>query len=165
MYDKQIDVIEQVQRDRAKLVDNRKIGLVSKIGKIKEATNEASHVRKSKSDFVITHQYSSMFKTLSELSEIKPDKVDSLLNFLRYETTVPMDVPSPGFLIQREQWKLIAKFHTKEVKDPMAVALNQSGDINASYETGIKGRGGGFLVQRSIRGRAAEMGLRISLLV
>ena len=40
-----------------------------------------------------------------------------------------------------------------------------AGDRHRPRSNKVKTPGGGFLVQRSIRGRAAEMGLKISLLV
>ena len=137
VFDKQIDETENVRKERVKNLEDKKKSLVSDINKMKEAKQKTTDLSMTKSEFLITYNYPSMSKALHELSKAKPKAAEKSLGFLRFES-LPADIPSPGYLVKREGWKLARTFPIK-LKDPLGIAINHDGDIAVtSFVKGVK---------------------------
>ncbi|XP_072044839.1 uncharacterized protein [Amphiura filiformis] len=136
--DKEIDKIDQIHEDRLLDIENKKKVLESEVDKWEEAKQQASDIPALNSDFLITHRYSSLSKKLNEMSLSKPVTAGKSLGHLTFES-LPLVVPTIGYLLQRQRWRLIDQFPTSGIMQPYGIALNHEGDIAViSFAKGVQ---------------------------
>ena len=138
VFDQQVADVNHLHKYRIKAIERKKNAHEAGISKMDEACEEAGNLIATKVEYLITHKYPSLSKTLDALSSAQPLAPGKALGHVKFEAAI-MKVPQTGRLVRKKEWKLCDQFYTEGMTAPQAITINHDGDIAiASFQKGIK---------------------------